>query len=177
MTFLTGINFSVALKKIKENHEFQKQSFWVSRQGASAGFTLIEFLLVMVIIACLLGLAFPRLQRNIKTNAFGFFVEKTYLLLDYARTRAILKSIIVQIKFDQEAKKIVLVEKDNTLNTTLSSVFVPEEISCQSAGPVISFFPDGTSEKIKIVISSRAGLSSIISGSGADGKITVEKDI
>lgn len=135
--------------------------------------TLLELLLVIVIISVLLGLSIPHLNKSIKNSEFKSFADKTYLFLDYAKNRAIIKAVILQMRFDQEKKQIVLEERE-TKQKIFRSVKVPDRINMQLSNEKIIFYPDGTLQKFEVVIYNDKRQITI-SSLGFDGKIILNE--
>lgn len=135
--------------------------------------TLLELLLIVVIISVLLGLSVPYLNKSIKNSKFKSFADKTYLFLDYAKNRAIIRAIILQMRFDQEKKQIVLEERE-TKQKIFRSVKIPDGINMQLSNEKINFYPDGTLQKFEVVIYNDKRKITI-SSLGFDGKIILNE--
>ncbi len=133
-------------------------------------FTLLELLLVIVIIAVLMGLAIPRISKTIANTSFKSFINKACLFLDYASTRSTLKNIILEVRFDLKQKNILL-RKQQEKEEIISQLQIPQDISIDIGKETVIFYPDGTSEEFKIIISDNQGRKVEISSSGFDGKI------
>lgn len=61
----------------------------MSRPKGSAGFTLIELMVTIVLIALLAGLALPNFSLLVRKNRVQSLSEEFYGLLQYARTEAV----------------------------------------------------------------------------------------
>ena len=112
-----------------------------------AGFTLVELLVVMVIIALALGLVATSLSRSITAAESREAARKIAASLRYTRTRAILDKRETVFLVDTEARTyqapgkepVTLPEGVDILLTTARS-----ELTSETAGG-IRFFPDGGS--------------------------------
>ena len=105
---------------------------------------------------------------------FKSFVRKTYLLLDYARTGATLANTVVRVKWDRGAEKIFLIGSDALPSRKRQEVPIPKKVHLKSQRQEFIFYPDGTMEEFKIIISGEDGKFSVISSRGFDGKIKIE---
>jgi len=138
----------------------------------SDGFTFMEIILAVAIISALLGVSYPLLNKNIKNISFKSFVNKTYLVLDYAKTSSVLKSKTFEVRFDSEYGEIFLVKKDEQ-NRIVKKLEIPEKIKLTLGKEKISFYPDGTLENFILIISDNGREAEIVS-KGFDGKIMVD---
>jgi len=118
-----------------------------SQQYRSAGFTLVELMVVMVIVALIMGLVATSISRNISSAESRVAARKLVAALRYTRTQAILKKTETVFMVDTEAhtyqapgrKLVELPEGIDVLLTTARS-----ELTSEDAGG-IRFFPDGGS--------------------------------
>ena len=138
----------------------------------SDGFTFMEIILAVAIISALLGVSYPLLNKNIKNISFKSFVNKTNLVLDYAKTSSVLKSKTFEVRFDSEYGEIFLVKKDEQ-NRIVKKLEIPEKIKLTLGKEKISFYPDGTLENFILIISDNGREAEIVS-KGFDGKIMVD---
>jgi general secretion pathway protein H len=112
-----------------------------------AGFTLVELLFVMVIIALVMGLVATSLSRSVSGAESRVAAHKVAAALRYTRTRAILDKTETVFLVDTERRTyqapgreaVVLPEGMDVLLTTARS-----ELTSEDAGG-IRFFPDGGS--------------------------------
>ncbi len=149
----------------------------VRGRSSLTGFTLLELLFVILIISVILGLSMPLIKKSVNKASFKAFVDKSYFLLDYAKSYAILKTKVLEVKLDLKERKIVLSEREsgNKDGDKLLEIKIPESIKVESQKENIPFFPDGTMEEFEIIFSDgEAGYSRIYSKSN-EGRI-VRKD-
>ncbi len=153
-------------------------------------FTLLELLLVVLIISIVLGLNMPAIRKSISSSSFKSFVNKAYLLLDYAKTQAVLKGNILEADY-YSGSRILGIKRFNTEESQgpgivvpgglteedfLHHVDVPENIAVDiDKAEKIIFYPDGTMTEFSMSIKDKkSGKDAVIESQGFDGKITVE---
>lgn len=118
-----------------------------SHAGRRGGFTLVELLVVMVIIALMLGLVATSLSRSISGAEMRSAAHKMIAELRYTRTQAILQKSEQVFLVDTDSKsyqapgrdKVVLPAGMDVVLTTART-----ELTAENAGG-IRFFPDGGS--------------------------------
>ncbi|MFH1768774.1 MAG: prepilin-type N-terminal cleavage/methylation domain-containing protein [Candidatus Omnitrophota bacterium] len=138
--------------------------------NSKPAFTLLELLLTIGIIAVVLAMTFPFIQNNIKNVFFTSFVNRAYLFLDYAKSKAVLKNAPLAVSFDLERKTFFLFEAGQKESGDMK-LKVPEAITLSMEKEEIHFYPDGTLEEFSLVISDNRGRSVSCRSSGFDGKI------
>jgi len=156
----------VKKKKLEANRSQERSPFSFPK-----GFTFIEIILAVAIFSILLGLSFPIINRNIKSFNFKSFVNKTYLILDYAKTASTLKNEILKASLDLDNSKIVLTEIDEEV--ILKEVEIPQKISLDPDKEKIAFYPDSTLQEFNIIIADGRRQAKI-SSKGFDGKILLD---
>ncbi|MBB4865158.1 type IV fimbrial biogenesis protein FimU [Pseudomonas nitritireducens] len=67
----------------------------MSRPKASAGFTLIELMIVVVLVAIFASIALPSFQTLIRNNRTESAANELFALLQYARSEAVTRSLSV----------------------------------------------------------------------------------
>ena len=125
----------------------------------SSGFTLVEVMVVMVIIALVMGLVATSLSRSISGAESRVAARKLTVALRYTRAQAILKKTETVFVVDTEnrtykapnRKLVQLPEGMDVLLTTARSEFTAE----QTGG--IRFFPDGgsTGGHVELIVNGR----------------------
>lgn len=143
------------------------------RDNSLTGFTLLELLLVIAIIAIVVGLATPSLKRSINNAVFKAFVQKTYFFLDYAKTQAVCKNGMFVVTFDLEEENFFLTEKDK-VDDVMFEIMIPQHAHLETDKKTILFYPDGTLEEFKITIYDDYQRQSVISSKGFNGKIVID---
>jgi prepilin-type N-terminal cleavage/methylation domain-containing protein len=141
-----------------------------SKAERRTGFTFLELLLVIAIIAILLGMTIPLVSKSIRNTFFNSFVNKTYLFFDYASTQATLRNKAVETKFDPQQNYIFLREYKKN-DKVISQMQIPDKINIGADKETVVFYPDGTLEEFKVVISDDQKREAEISSAGFDGKL------
>jgi prepilin-type N-terminal cleavage/methylation domain-containing protein len=142
----------------------------IKGRSSLTGFTLLELILVMVVLSILLAVSAPAFKTSVRNAELKNFTSKLYLFLDYARTHATLKNVVLGVTFDNDEKAVTLEEN----GAVLSRIAVPDNIAVTTEEPQILFYPDGTSQQFKAVIQYAGHKRSVILSRGFDGKIKIE---
>ena len=101
----------------------------------SKGFTLIELILVVLIIASLVALATPAFRQTFNNMQFEQACSDLAGVLNYARASAIFKRTECKVMINKE------------------SLNLASGININSDKDSVSFYPDGTSGAINITLS------------------------
>ena len=131
----------------------------LSERYRSIGFTLVELMVVMVIIALIMGLVATSLSRSISGAESRVAARKLMVALRYTRVQAILKKAESVFVVDTDArtyqapgrKLVELPEGMDVILTTARS-----ELTSEAAGG-IRFFPDGgsTGGHVDLIVNGR----------------------
>lgn len=129
------------------------------KRSRSQGFTLVEIMVVMVIIALVMGMVATSMSRSISSAEARAATRKVVASLRYTRARAIIDKAeqVFEINVDNRSykapgrKQVTLPEGVDITVTTARSEMTSEEV----AG--IRFFPDGgsTGGHIELTINER----------------------
>src|SRR3954468_20528775 len=123
-----------------------------------AGFTLVELMLVLAILAMMVALVAPALARSSRARNLEQEALRFIALTEYARDEAVSQGIEMAIYVEAATQRYglepasatsgVSLRKDFTLHEDLH--FEPVEIKSKKEGRVITFNPDGTPEVTSI---------------------------
>lgn len=84
-------------------------------QARTPGFTLVELMLVITIIAIMTAVALPNMRSSLFRNPLKNATDSISRLVDYARSEAILRNQEVRMTFDQENGEIVIEALANSM--------------------------------------------------------------
>jgi prepilin-type N-terminal cleavage/methylation domain-containing protein len=130
-------------------------------QRAQAGFTLLELLIVILIMAVVVGFSVPRFSRtfsNLQLQVFAYNVAK---LLTYASKRAVARGEVLRIHFDVEGRRYWLAQAQEASpegkSERVASKFgrmssVPKAISLDPSARAVTFYPDGRADRFEMLI-------------------------
>jgi len=128
------------------------------------GFTLLELLMVVLVLALVLAVSYPSLSRgssSIRLRATGRDVLNT---LRFAREKAVTEQIGMRVTMDREKHNLILSDDLGDGRRTYS---LPRDVRIQRItlgdeevheGPVsIRFLPNGGSDRIELLLRSDTG--------------------
>jgi type II secretion system protein H len=136
--------------------------FVLTRKRVLAGFTLIEILLVMVLMAMVAVLALPNFSNSYKQMRWDQAVGDLVYGMRYAQSRAVSQGQIVRLVFDEEQQSYWLEElppdqeegTDQEFQRVTGSLGrvqkLPEGVEVNLPAGSVRFFPDGTIERLTI---------------------------
>ena len=130
-----------------------------SRASGAAGFTLIEVMVVLAIMALALLLVPPNLIRGSDSQALKADLRQVVGGLRFARTRAIALNSTVELEIDPDARRLSVDMKPliGKLNAGTRIALMSEEQTWRQDGTVaIRFFPDGGSSGGDMLVSNDA---------------------
>jgi general secretion pathway protein H len=143
---------------LRDNHQIA----WMEKR--CAGFTLLELIMVIVVIALSIAISFPALSRGTAALHLRSAGRDVLNVLRYAREKAITEQREMHFVAEKQGRQVVLTDelgeggKPHALprDIVVDSVFAGgEEIR---EGPlVIRFLPNGSSTPATIVLKSSAG--------------------
>lgn len=121
------------------------------------GWTLIELLAVMTIIATICALVLPNLGRLLTNIKVRSTVRQVSALLNYARGQAVVHGTNYQVNYDLKEKSCWLTKKEGDTYIPLTgregkTLFIPEDIAFKTEVEAITFYPKGISSGGEIII-------------------------
>lgn len=132
----------------------------MSAAGRGAGFTLIEMLVVLAITALITAIAFPSLERAMRSQSFEAAANAIELGLRQARADAVSRGRPVRFALGADRRSVVVGG---------GAIAIPDGIVVTLPTQGVAFFGDGTSNggRIDLVGSGRARRLMVDPGSGA----------
>ncbi|WP_325436701.1 GspH/FimT family pseudopilin [Pseudomonas nitroreducens] len=118
----------------------------MSRPKASAGFTLIELMVTIVLVAILAGVALPNFTLLIRNNRVLSLSEEFYGMLQYARTEAVTRGQAVTLTVsaaDQWNGALNVTTTTTTLRSQGSEGFNQPNVAISSSAASLAFRPNG----------------------------------
>ena len=104
-------------------------------------FTLIEFLLVIIITAILITVSLPHLKHTFDDFLLNNFSNELQLFFTYLKDRSIVEGRIIVLQIDNENQRLLSHFKDEP--KVLRVLALPKGISLQSSKKEVFFYPDG----------------------------------
>jgi type II secretion system protein H len=137
---------------------------------SSAGFTLLELILVMVIISTVLAMAAPSLRGFFSSRKIHDAASNILTLIRYARTQAITDGRTYRLNFDYERSVYWLTSNSQGAFSVLNCEFgreflLPDDTTVaiekdddkNGTEEYIDFFPQGMAETGAITLTDRRG--------------------
>jgi prepilin-type N-terminal cleavage/methylation domain-containing protein len=134
------------------------------RRSQDRGFTLLELLLVMLLVALVLAVSYPSLSRAstaVHLRTTGRDILNTFR---YAREKAVTEQIAMRVSVDQERQELIL---SDDLGDGARSYVLPRDVKIQRMtragaaivrGPlIVRFLPNGSSDRAEVLLKSDAG--------------------
>lgn len=138
------------------------------------GFTLIELIAVMIIIASICAIVLPnsgKILTNIKRTST---IRQMCAILNYARGQAVIRGTDYQVNFNLEKKSCWITKKENDTYILLKgnegkTFLIPREFSFQTETEAVTFYPKGNSsggeiciENFQIVVDKITGMVEVL---------------
>lgn len=151
-------------------------------QRNSKGFTFIELILVSIIILVLAGLSTPIFKSPFQTFRLKDTCQTIVQLMRYLQAKSIAERKPCRINFDLAQGSFWLTEQADTspaefkrIKGRWAKIFkAPAGISIESQNSVVTFYPDGSSDKAEIKVSCGRGEAFLISAGRNINYVSIE---
>ncbi len=115
------------------------------KPARTSGFTLVELLVVMVVLAALIGLALPAFDRVMPGAALRSEAAEVAALLREARSRAIRDDASLAVTLDLGDRAVAMPGRRHRLPERLGMTLLTGSTEITRGGGRILFYGDGTS--------------------------------
>jgi len=133
---------------------------------ASYGFTLVELLLLLVLMASILGLAVTNFSGVFGGMELRKSTDDLASLMRYAQARSIAERVTLRVIFEDDFRRYrlqqVAVDEDgqegefqNISHRLGRPVVFPRDVEVDSETPEIKFYPDGTLDRVRVRLKSK----------------------
>lgn len=122
------------------------------RADATAGFTLVEMLVVLAIMAVVAAIAAPGLARNYRSKDLDTLTSEITTRLRLSRTSAIATATPRQIVLDPRARAIRFDERETLIlpEDVKMTVITGQETTVADRQATLTFLPDGSASGLEI---------------------------
>jgi prepilin-type N-terminal cleavage/methylation domain-containing protein len=137
-----------------------------------SGFTLIELIFVLVLVASLAGLTTPLFRRTYAAVAVQEAAHNLARTMDYARQRAVMEGLTYRVQLDGSQSAYWLsVEKNPETPGVFSDVKtswgrrvrLPRGVDLKTDLPWVAFYPNGTATPADVQVAETSGRTSRVS--------------
>ena len=145
----------------------------LSQTGRAKGFTLLELVVAIAIVALVLGVSAPSMQRLYQSAQYHGAVNDVVTLLSSARYSAIRKGRNEDVLINPETRIIVVGKKEQSLPKNLQmEVLGARELNRGGAG-VIRFYADGSSSGGYVKLQNDSGMGVQVEVDWLLGRVTL----
>lgn len=134
-------------------------------------FTLIEFLLVIVITGILITVSLPNLRKSFDDFRLNDFSGELQLFMMYLKDRSIVEGKTVALNIDNENQRLWAQFKGET--RSLRILNLPQGLFLNSAQKQIFFYPDGQIDSVTLTVTNALGHKMILTTKGVFGGVKI----
>jgi prepilin-type N-terminal cleavage/methylation domain-containing protein len=134
-------------------------------------FTLIEFLLVIIISGILITAALPQLRRSFDNFRLTNFASELQVFMTFLRERAIVEGKIIYLNIDHENNKLLAQIKE--AKEALKTLTLPRGLFLESEKKQILFYPDGRIDSVTVAAVNCDGQKITLTTKGVFGGVKI----
>ncbi|KPK98752.1 MAG: hypothetical protein AMJ95_02585 [Omnitrophica WOR_2 bacterium SM23_72] len=134
-------------------------------------FTLIEFLLVIIITAILITVSLPHLRNSFDDFRLNNFSAELQLFMTYLKDRSIVEGRVLALTIDNENQKLWAQFKDE--KGVLRSLSLPQGLFLDSTQKQVFFYPDGQIDQVTLTVMNAQGKKIILTTKGVFGGLKI----
>jgi len=142
------------------------------RTDRPKGFTFIELLFVIAIIAVIVGVAQPQLKAAFIRIRFNDFCAKLQSLMNYTHGRSVVEQELLCLVIDKKngrywTENIDLQKKDKIYS-------IPEGIDLETDSERVFFYPSADIDKVTIKIKAQGQKDTLLTTKGVFGGVRIQ---
>lgn len=151
----------------------------INNPGKSRGFTFVELMMVVAIIAVLAGISIPAFRAHFEEQVRQDFASRLQTAMQYQRERAVTEGEVTVCALDDAGREVAFFV--NGTQTRVSAMAVPSGIEArvvkpqEASGTQVAFYPDGQIEPATIELRSRDGAVTRLTTEEQFGQVTVRR--
>jgi prepilin-type N-terminal cleavage/methylation domain-containing protein len=134
-------------------------------------FTLIEILFVVIIIAILIGFSAPGLKNTFDGIQLNTVSSQLQSYMNYLCEHSVVVGKTIYLHIDNDGKKYWAVTDDESV---LRTEAIPQGINIEAKEQVITFYPDGSIDKVSIKLSNNNNQHVDLTTKGVFGGVKVQ---
>jgi general secretion pathway protein H len=141
--------------------------------GTTAGFTLIELVVVFAVLAAVVGLALPAVRRGSEGLRLRADAGRVAAVLREARQRAVTERRPTRVALERERQGVALAWEGEDVALRRVELAPPVRLEALVGGPVLTFSPRGLTHDARWAIEAPSGRRLIIDVHGVTGRVSV----
>jgi len=147
------------------------------------GFTFIELLLVIIILGVLTLVSAPSLKNSFNDFKLNNSTKEIALLIRQLQAKAVNQSEVYRLQIDKGRGVLLPLEKKNNqwqplIQGKIKQVFLPQAMNLSTLPENkenIFFYPDGSIDKVDIVLENEAGKKTILTFEDITGNVKIKE--